>query len=254
MTDIITDNLVRKVGKDSGLRDTNEAYELVFDQSPVETRLGQEEMERRMRSVKIDEQLDEKTINPEKKILLENIRDYIKRTSVAFQDEMQRLMDDYQEGDGGVFTKEIHNKMLEKGYDLPTFSILDGESAQNFLEDMGEDFLLLNKEGLLLIFNLPRPVARMWYRGGTDSWGNMAKEIPEANIEWGHLYRESLPVIWQEQGFEEDEGYLSFDRINPVNQHDWKKYYYVWQVTSNALAKPVREYKEIPAFEVVESK
>lgn len=128
-----------------------------------------------------------------------------------------------------ALTPEIIRKMKEKGYDLPRFAIKQGAAAQKFAQENGLDWWQPEEDSIMLIFNLPPPLARFWYRGGTDSWGELSKEIPPENIEWGHLYRETMPVIWEAVGEEECEGELNFWRINDVGQHKPNKYYYVWE-------------------------
>jgi len=84
---------------------------------------------------------------------------------------------------------------------------------------------------LLLVFQLPKPLAQFWWKGGADSWGNLAEDINDTAIEWGHFYRELMPVVWETQGRHENESGLYFQRVNDIGEHDPKKYYYIWEIS-----------------------
>lgn len=40
-----------------------------------------------------------------------------------------------------------------------------------------------------------------------------------------------MPIVWETQGFYEQEEGMNFNRVNEVGQHDPAKYYYVWEVS-----------------------
>src|SRR2546429_2977029 len=155
---------------------------------------------------------------------------FSQRLSQNFKNEMNTLMRRYQDEHPDLFTEDIKNKMIERGYDLPEIDVLDSQAATQFLQqdDFGRSELY--DDEVLVVLNLPIPLARYWYRGGTNSWGDLSIEIPENRIEWGRFYREVMPVVWDNLGYEECEGNLSFSRINDLGQHDPKSYYYIWAV------------------------
>jgi len=211
MSEDISENLIKKVGRQVGLRDRDAAEEFVIgDHLPEE-----KDREKRMAEIKIEVDAGE-ALSPEKQALVHNVTRVAQRISIDFQDQMHHLMDNYQKDRGSdAFTPEMAQKMKEKGHDLPRFTIKDGEAAQKFMEEVGEaERWDLNENSVLLVFNLPRPIARFWHRGATDSWGEQSVEVGEGEVEWGYFYRESMPTIWEGVGYEECEGTLTFDRIN----------------------------------------
>ena len=77
---------------------------------------------------------------------------------------------------------------------------------------------------MVLNFNLPDILGRFWYRGGV---GAKAQPVPEGAIEWGHFYRSGMPAIWRSVDAAPRKG-LFLDRLNAFGQHDYKKYYYLY--------------------------
>lgn len=222
----IPENLMRKVGHKMGIRDRDQIREFVTGQSLD----GEEELAARKERVKVELGVDESALSDEKRRLLADLIDFAQTTSIEFQEAMQTIMKEYSENRGSrVFTDQMKRKMVEKGYDLPIFKILDGAKATEFLSHVDPEWPR-NEEAFVLAFNLPKPLSRYWYRGGVDSWGEGGVEIGEDKVEWGHFYREVMPVIWDAVGFEECEGAINFVRINDYSQHDPKLYYYVWEV------------------------
>lgn len=41
-----------------------------------------------------------------------------------------------------------------------------------------------------------------------------------------------MPVVWENQGYYENEIGLNFYRINDIGQHSPNNYYYIWEVES----------------------
>ena len=97
------------------------------------------------------------------------------------------------------------------------------------MEDCGFRVEMDNKT-LLVVFQLPKHLAQYWWKGGTESWGQESLDIEDSAIEWGHFYRELMPVIWEAVGRYENELGLDFERINSGGEHDPKKYYYIWKI------------------------
>ncbi len=89
-------------------------------------------------------------------------------------------------------------------------------------------------------FNLPKPFGRFWYRGG-----NGGKSIPvkKGEIEWGEFYRRSMPVIWSAVDHAIMHG-LYLQRLNEFGQHDYKKYYYLWEAMDFEIPVSTQEYRE----------
>ncbi len=156
------------------------------------------------------------------------LRYFVGQTSANYQLTMQLLMDIYQL-DNPTFTDDIKQKMIDRGYDKPQFSLYGRQAAVDFLDEQG--FGSGDIQGNFLInFNLPKPLGRMWYRGGSE---DPSYEIPEDSIAWGYFYRNCMSAMYSAQYSAERQGYF-FDRINAMGQHDWRQYYYLYVLIGRA--------------------
>jgi hypothetical protein len=177
--------------------------------------------------------IDEKQLTEEQKEILQKIRHFAQETSKVYRGVMDILMQAYQQKNPN-FTDRVISWIKEKGYDLPVFSLYGRTSAEEFLQSnpgLGVD--KLSHGDFLVNFNLPKPLARFWYKGGQGS-----KSIPvkEGEIEWGELYRWSMPVIWSAVDRAIMQGLYLF-RLNKFGQHDYKKYYYLWEAIGMEVPK-----------------
>lgn len=173
--------------------------------------------------------IDESKLTPEQLETLEKIRKFAKNTSKTYRSVMRVLMNTYQQNNPN-FTDRIIRQMKERGYDLPSFSIYGRDATSEFLNKQdGLSIDSLKEDSFLVNFNLPKPISRFWYRGGS---GSKSVPVPQEAIEWGDFYRRSVPVIWNatDQALYDDK--LYFDRLNRNGQHDPKKYYYLWEASN----------------------
>jgi hypothetical protein len=166
----------------------------------------------------------------QEKILLGNIKIFLLRIASEYRMQMKRLLENYRFKNPNL-TVEIINKIIEKGYDLPRFSIYSASEGDDFIyknkiQDNSNEPWQFSKGSFLVNFNLPRPLARFWYRSKNK------RPVPKGYIEWGEFYERSVPVIWDEIDKMRDEGHLNFHRINPDGQHIANLYYYLWDVTA----------------------
>lgn len=173
--------------------------------------------------------IDESKLSDEQLELLGKVRTYAQKTSKTYRTAMRVLMTAYQQHNPN-FTDEMIQKMKDRGYDLPDFSIYSPEAAQEFLSQQAELGIDSVQEGDFLVnFNLPRPIGRMWYRGGN---GSRSIPVPEGAIEWGEFYRRTMPVIWNAADRAAMTEKLYLDRLNQFGQHDAKKYYYLYEAAN----------------------
>ncbi|MFH1621050.1 MAG: hypothetical protein ABIB04_03120 [Patescibacteria group bacterium] len=160
---------------------------------------------------------------------LEKTRAFCTNLSEDYKKTFLSLLEQYRK-ERRQISQKIVDYLLEKEFILPTFVIADRESAKSLLEEygFGGD---IGERDLLLVFQLPKPLAHFWWKGGADSWGDAAVDVKDQAIEWGHFYRELMPVVWEMQGYYENETGLDFYRINDIGVHDPKKYYYIWEIS-----------------------
>ncbi|MDP3956166.1 MAG: hypothetical protein Q8Q18_02895 [bacterium] len=214
-------NQLKKLMREEGI--TNPAD--IWDIEPYEEVI--QDIEKKPRNIL--ELLDKESVGPEMFECLTTTRTFCSESSENFRNTFLALIESYQKEKRHLSPK-ILNYLLEKKFDLPSFTIANGEHAGRILTDchMGTH---IDPQSLLLMFNLPTPLKHFWWKGGNETWGNDSKDVGGTVIEWGHFYRKLTPIIWEAQGKYENEHNLDFERINPIGMHDPEKYYYLWQIT-----------------------
>jgi hypothetical protein len=184
--------------------------------------------------------IEESELSEEQRKILEKTRHFAQETSKMYRGVMRLLMGAYKQRNPN-FTDKIISKIKEKGYDLPDFSLYGTEAGEQFLQsnkELGIDGL--SGEDFLVNFNLPKPFGRFWYKGGQGS-----KSIPvkEGEIEWGEFYRRSMPVIYSAVDRAMMQG-LYLRRLNEFGQHDYKKYYYLWEAMGLEVPESLQEFRK----------
>lgn len=184
--------------------------------------------------------INEQELNQEQLELLGKTRDFAKETSKTYRKVMRLLMSAYKKGNPN-FTQKMVDKLKERGHDLPQFSIYNPEAGREFLskeKELGIEGV--EDDNLLVNFNLPKPFGRFWYKGGS---GSKSQPVREGEIEWGDFYRRSMPVIWSATDRAVASG-LYLDRLNSFGQHDYKKYYYLWEALKYELPDHENEQED----------
>lgn len=171
--------------------------------------------------------INESDLDEEQLKLLNNLREFCKTTTVTYVRTIRFIIEEYKDRNPN-FTDEMMEKMILHGHDTPSFTIYGKEAGKDFIEntcpELGfEDF---ESNGMVLNFNLPDILGRFWYRGGV---GAKAQPVPEGAIEWGHFYRSGMPAIWRSVDAAPRKG-IFLDRLNAFGQHNYKKYYYLYDV------------------------
>lgn len=149
-----------------------------------------------------------------------------------FQIAMDKTMTDYRETEGReIFTLKMQSKMHERNHTLPIFIAKAGPTAQNFLDNKGfGNCMVVSDDNVLLIFELPQLLSRYWYVGGDHMSTGKTIEVSGGCIPWGIFYGKMVPVIWDEIYAKNHRGLLSFRKINDDTQHEYRSYYYLWEV------------------------
>jgi|SRR3989344_247041 len=178
----------------------------------------------------IHEEFGEKWLSGEHLEQVKKVRAFCEQATQNFRATFLELLEQYTK-EKRVMSPRIMEFLKEKQMDLPHFTIAHGEFAGEILDDFELNYEI-GADSILLVFQLPKPLAQYWWKGGTDSWGNAAEDIEGMAIEWGHFYRELMPVIWEMQGLYENEHGLDFQRINKIGEHNPKKFYYVWEMST----------------------
>ncbi len=214
-------NQFEKIRRLEGLRNPEDIWDIeIFDDIRGEIEKV---------SLNIRELVEEHKLDAETKRCLDKTRTFCNELSEKFRQTFLILLEEYR-NERRKISQKIVDYLLEKKFDLPNFTIAHGNKAQKLLEEYGFD-IKNNGKNLLLVFQLPKPLSQFWWKGGVDSWGDLSEDVQDTVIEWGHFYRELMPVVWEEQGYHENEHGLVFNRINGIGDHDPKKYYYIWEMS-----------------------
>jgi hypothetical protein len=181
----------------------------------------------------INEQIRFNELSNEQKVLLEKIRTFCVKTSGDFKEQFWYLLQKYREEKQKI-SQRIIDYLESKSFDLPQFIITHGKRAQDLLRELGFKDYTVSPRSLLVILQLPKPLSQFWWKGGVGSWGDKAQDVTGV-IEWGHFYRELMPIIWSNIDYYEEHEGVKIDRINPKAKHEPKKYYYIWQIKEKKI-------------------
>lgn len=149
---------------------------------------------------------------------------------------------------------KVWQRMEKMGFTAPSFEIYDFPNATQWLDSKGFDIRLSSSE-LLLVLQLPPPMAHFWWKSnkvsshleGYDFWsekkdprvldekyaqksriGMIKERGDKLDTEWGELYSQLMPVIWSR--LESLPSGVALERVNDFGDHVAGKYYYVWRV------------------------
>ncbi|HWQ40601.1 MAG TPA: hypothetical protein VN456_01025, partial [Desulfosporosinus sp.] len=234
--DEITEEQLQKLKEQ--LEQLEEVAKQIAESGVLEEALAKPEEEPIVYNIK-EYGINEAELTPELLENLQKVRTFAQSTSKAYRTVMRLLMTGYQQKNPN-FTDKMIQKMMERGYDVPDFSIHGSQSAQEFLsqrEELGIDSF---GDNFLVNFQLPKPLAKFWYKGGN---GSKSQPVKDGEIEWGHFYRMAMPMIYNGVDRVSMQG-LYLNRLNQFGQHDPKKYYYLWEAINTALENQDNESDE----------
>jgi hypothetical protein len=172
----------------------------------------------------------------DKKELLTDVYKFIKNITQDFNNEFACLIKEYF-NKRTIKSKRIENYLDKYENRIPSFLVYDFEEGLKWLEknklvnDVSEH--MFNEEDVMVIINLPKPMAQWWWKGGDESWGNLGQKVDNTVIEWGHFYRECMDSIWNNINELAEEKHVEMYRLNDVGQHNPSEYYYIWSISSN---------------------
>lgn len=227
--DEVTEEQLQKLKEQLG--QLEEIAKQIAESGRLEEELAKPEEEPIVYNIK-EYGINEAELTPEQLEHLEKVRGFAQNTSKVYRTAMRLLMKGYQQHNPN-FTDTMMQKMMERGYDVPDFSIYGSQAAAEFFaqqQELGVDGF---SENFMVNFQLPKPLARFWYKGGS---GSKSVPVKDGEIEWGHFYRMCMPMIYSGVDRAGMQG-LYLNRINQFGQHDPKKYYYLWEAVNLAEQK-----------------
>lgn len=225
--DEITEEELQKLKEQ--LEQLEEVAKQIAESGALEQELAKPEEEPIVYNIK-EYGINEADLTPEQLEHLQKIRSFAQGTSKVYRTAMRLLMTGYQQHNP-KFTDKMMQKMMERSYDVPDFSIYGSQAAQEFLSQQPELGIDGFSDNFLVNFQLPKPLARFWYKGGS---GSKSQPVKEGEIEWGHFYRMAMPVIYSGVDRAGMSG-LYLNRLNGFGQHDPKKYYYLYEAINASL-------------------
>lgn len=234
--DEITEEQLQKLKEQ--LEQLEEVAKQIAESGALEEELAKPEEEPIVYNIK-EYGINEAELTPEQLENLQKVRTFAQGTSKAYRTVMRLLMTGYQQKNPN-FTNKMIQKMMKRGYDVPDFSIHGSQSAQEFLAQKEELRIDSFSDNFLINFQLPKPLAKFWYKGGN---GSKSQPVKDGEIEWGHFYRMAMPMIYNGVDRAGMQG-LYLNRLNQFGQHDPKKYYYLWEAINTALEKEANESDE----------
>ena len=197
------ENQVGKLRREEGFRNSNDIYDLTG--------------------------LKEETRNPEKMELMQMAREFTADMQKLLKDRLGTLIVESQQHPSPI-PPEIIAYMEKTGMNLAQFSMFEGDSAISKTIEYDLD-KMEDENGLMIVFNLPKPIGQFWWKGGTGLWGEQAVDVDGKVIEWGFFYRKLMDTVWETIGYYESETPLNLRRLNAIGGHDPKNFYYVWEAS-----------------------
>ncbi len=197
------ENTVGKFRREEGFRNQNDVYDLTG--------------------------LREETRNPERMELKQVVREFVSEMQKLLKDRLGSLIIESQQSATPI-PPEIIAYMEKTGMNTAQFSMFEGDSAISKTVEYGLDDME-DENGLMIVFNLPKPIGQFWWKGGTGLRGEKAIDVEGKVIEWGFFYRKLMETVWETIGYYESETSLVLRRLNAIGDHDPKNFYYVWEAS-----------------------
>lgn len=91
----------------------------------------------------------------------------------------------------------------------------------------GIDLPMSNYCKIYMIVDLPAPLSK-WWNKGVGSWGGKGIDLGGQVLEWGRIYRELCPILWEFLDGHDNFGNVNYivERLNEYGDHVPGKYYY----------------------------
>ncbi len=177
----------------------------------------------------------------EQQILWNEVQDYGIYLAKHYKSALYGTLRNYVMPGGGGIPDRTLTYLEESGLTDPNFKFRLGAEADILLGELGlgTGKPEISSDNGVLVFNLPKPLAKFWWK--SDSLPGLASHRKPLGsvIEWGGIYYDLMPIVWNITEEFELGNHLIFDRINGLGQHVPDSYYYVWKVSL-----PI-EHKEI---------
>ena len=193
----------------------------------------------------IDNELAGQELNPEQTKLMRELTDFLDDVSSKFKEQFWHVMD-RKSMTRPEISARIKQFILEHGFDVPYFRIMGREAGENYLQQVvapeylhpehsdeeDEREYKIGDDSVMMIFDLPKPVAQYWKKaeGGPWSRGLPEKNVGPEVVPWGYFYRRMIDTVRKAVDAEDREGKLHIRRIRSV-AHAPLQHYYIFEVS-----------------------
>lgn len=116
--------------------------------------------------------------------------------------------------------------MADNGLTHPQFTLADGYTGQQMLEDFEFDDFIESSHALL-VYRPPKPLEQFWWKGKR---GKGSTKVGEDIAAWGCLSQQTRNLFWQAMADHEANGPLCFRRINDIGDHTIGEFHYLLEV------------------------
>jgi hypothetical protein len=199
----IDPNALKSLRREEGLKNPDDLYDLSH-----RARLGAEAKNRAEKRLE----------------LLKRCEEFVKKIEAKVSADFEKMLAEEREGKVSV-SPQIIEFLRDNNLHKPQFSILrDRAEAEKILAELDIGTALESENSFVIVFNLPKPIAQFWWKGGTDLWGEQAVEVEGKVIEWGYFYRKIMETVWEAIGYCESETSLRLNRLNGIGEHDPKNF------------------------------
>ncbi|OGL77622.1 hypothetical protein A3J43_03435 [Candidatus Uhrbacteria bacterium RIFCSPHIGHO2_12_FULL_54_23] len=164
---------LEKIARDEGLKNVDDIFDLSSFES-IKAELAREE-------TSVQEYVNPDALEQEQKALLHDIREFVHESAKSFKEGFKDLLCSYVYGPPDRRRKispTIVEFLREKKFDAPLFQIADSQAACDILRDCGQEpgleyikRSMIGRHHFLVLFQLPKPVAQYWWKGGGGLMG-----------------------------------------------------------------------------------
>ncbi len=150
----------------------------------------------------------------------------------AYEQHFRQAIDTYRQ-EVGPFPQKVEDYLEKMEWFKPSIGLLTATEAK---EKLGQLEFMYEAESwhnndMLMVFNLPKPLAQYWNKYGTEEHPQQRQKINGMALEWGYFYRTLSQIPWNSvnQVAQSNER-IEINRINQIGQHS-KDYYYLFRLT-----------------------
>ena len=168
------------------------------------------------------------------------ISDFEEKLRDVFRERLAEILKDYRYGNDQKIGDKILNYLEAHKMLYPRISVLLGSEADKAIKEYDFYHEPIQNTEALIVFRLPKQLDNFWWKSSrltneairTDEQASISNnaQLNGQVIEWGTIYDQIMPTVWNIRNSFIDESKIDFERLNEFGQHDVDNYYYLWVV------------------------